>query len=205
MADRKIVLAVDDMPENLTLMRSILQDFFDIRLAKSGKMALDLLENLKVDLILLDIEMPGISGFEFLKRVKADDSLNKKTPVIFVTAHAGLDYIHDAISAGAKDYVLKPVNAEALYKKIDAVVGMPDYRISSTEGNLRSLKTALAAGDSVRADTLFKELANLVNDQNVHQRQYAEDIGSLVLCFEYDKAIKKVEAFLDYLARSKKS
>jgi len=203
MAERRIVLAVDDMPENLTLMRSMLQDFFDIRLAKSGKMALALLENLKVDLILLDIEMPGMSGFEFMKRIKTDDSMNKKTPVIFVTAHAGLDYIHDAISAGAKDYVLKPVNAEALYKKIDAIIGMPEYTVSSLEGNLLSLKAALTCGDSIKADSLFKELVNLINDQNVHQRQYAEDIGALVLGFEYEKGIKKIDALLDYLARNK--
>ena len=55
MSDRKIILAVDDMPESLTIMRTLLQDYFDIRLAKTGKLALNLLENTKVDLIFLDI------------------------------------------------------------------------------------------------------------------------------------------------------
>ena len=203
MAEKRIVLVVDDMTENLTIMRSMLQDYFDVRLAKSGKMALSLLENQKVDLVLLDIEMPGISGFELIRRIKSYDTPNKKTPIIFVTSHADLDYIHDAVMAGVKDYILKPVNADALYKKIDTVIGMPEYTIHSLEGNLRSLKAAITSGDSVQAENILAEIISTSGDQNINKRQYAEDVEKLILAFEYEKALAKIEAFLNYLAREK--
>ena len=203
MAERRTILVVDDMTENLTFMRSLLQDYFDVRLAKSGKMAISLLENVKVDLILLDIEMPGMSGFELIRRIKSYDSLNKKTPIIFVTSHADVDYIHNAISAGAKDYILKPVKEEALYKKIEAVIGMPEHTISSLEGNLKSLAAAVSSGDSAKAESILAELDSLSSGQNVHKRQYAEDVKKLILAFEYEKGLKKIEAFLNYLSREK--
>ena len=203
MAEKRIILVVDDMTENLTLMRSMLQDYFDVRLAKSGRIAMSLLENVKVDLILLDIEMPSMSGFELIRRIKLYETPNKKTPIIFVTSHADVEYIHEAVTAGAKDYILKPVKAEALYKKIDAVMGMPEFKINSLEGNLRSLKSAVTSGDSVQAESLLAELGSLVSGQNIHIRNYAEDVEKLILAYEYEKGLKKIEAFLDYLSREK--
>ena len=203
MAAKRIVLVVDDMTENLTLMRSMLQDYFDVRLAKSGRMAISLLESLKIDLVLLDIEMPGMSGFELIRRIRSYDTPNKKTPIIFVTSHADLDYIHEAVMAGVKDYILKPVNAEALHKKIGSVIGMPEFKIHSLEGILRSIKTAVTSGDGSQAEGLLTELGNLVSEEEIHKRQYAEDVEKLILAFEYEKGLAKIEAFLAYLARER--
>ena len=203
MGERKIILVVDDMAENLTIMRSMLQDYFDVRLAKSGKMALSLLDDVKVDLILLDIEMPAMSGFELIRRVKSYDGPNKKTPIIFVTSHADAENIHDAITAGAKDYVLKPVKAEALFKKIDAIIGMPEHKLNSLDGNINFLKAAVIAGDSARCESLLKELLTIVKDQNVHKRQYAQDIAKLLLALEYEKGLEKIESFINYLSRAR--
>jgi putative two-component system response regulator len=203
MEDRKIILVVDDMSENLTFMRSILQDYFDVRLAKSGKIALELLDNLKVNLILLDIEMPAMSGFELIRRVKINDSINKKTPIIFVTSHGNRDYIDDAIKAGAKDYVLKPVDPDALYKKIGAIIGMPEHKLNSLEGNLMSLKSAVTLGDSVRAESLSLELSNLAVKHTTHSKKYAEDIEAYIRKFDFEKGLKTIESFLSYLDRTK--
>ena len=203
MAEKRKILVVDDMTENLTLMRSMLQDYFDVRLAKSGKMAISLLEEVKVDLILLDIEMPTMSGFELIRRIKSYDTPNNKTPIIFVTSHGNKDYIHDAARAGVKDYILKPVKEEALYKKIDAVIGMPECTANPLEGNINSLKNAVSSGDSAMAEALLIELDNLVSGENIHKRQYAEDIGKLILAYEYEKGLNKIEAFLNYLSREK--
>ena len=127
MTGKKIILAVDDMPENLMLLGSLLEKYFDVRLAKSADMALNILGRIKVDLILLDIVMPEMSGFEFLNLLYSRNSLNKKAPVIFITSHADLDVIGKAIKAGAKDYIVKPIIAETLYKKINAVIGIPEH------------------------------------------------------------------------------
>ena len=200
MSTKKIILVVDDMPENLTLIRSLLKDYFDVRLAKSGKMALGLLENLKVDLILLDVEMPGMSGFEFLRQLDDKDSLNRKTPVIFITSHGERDLINDAINAGAKDYLLKPINAEALFKKIDNVIGMPEIKTSPLEGNLKFLLSAAESGDSEQIESIVKVLLEITRSKDERIRNSMEDIAKLMYDFDYEKGIKKTNEFLHNLS-----
>ena len=203
MSHKKIILAVDDMSENLTIIRSMLADYFDVRLAKSAKMALSLLDELKVDLILLDIEMPGISGFEFLKRLVDRKSINKTTPVIFVTSHADKRLFAEAINAGAKAYLLKPITSEALYKKIDAVIGMPEEKLNPIEDKLRSLMAAAAAGNSDHAESIVKELVILAKDQHVQNSFYVEDIEKFIKGFEYERGIIRIREYLDYLTLGK--
>jgi putative two-component system response regulator len=206
MASRKIILAIDDMAENLTLMRSMLEEYFDIRLAKSAKMALELLDNLRVDLILLDIEMPGMTGFEFLEQFTSRHPDNKKTPVIFVTSHADKDFINRAINAGAKDYLLKPLKASALYKKIDTVIGMPETKTihNPLEEKLNDLFAVAGSGDGTRAEILAKELNALAIGQNSINRNYVREIVEMIGRYEYDKAIKKIKEFQEYLLANKK-
>ena len=204
MKERKIILAVDDMPESLTLLRSILKDYFDIRVAKSAKMALGLLNNLQVALILLDIEMPGMSGFEFLRQVNVKDSLNKDTPVIFVTSHADKKFISQALDNGAKGYLLKPIKADALYKKIDAVIGMPENKNSLLEKKLNSLMVAAASGDSGQVESLAKELLVITKGQEAHIHSTMEDIAKLMLNFDYEKGIIKIKELLHNLSLKRK-
>jgi CheY-like chemotaxis protein len=132
---KKIVLAVDDMPINLATMRSILQNDFDIRLSKSANTALVMLNTFKVDLILLDIEMPEMSGFEFLNRIRnnADHPEQKDIPVIFVTSHSSPDFVSQASAAGAVDYVVKPVIPVELLKKVYAVLEAAEKRPPAKE------------------------------------------------------------------------
>jgi putative two-component system response regulator len=119
--NKKIVLAVDDMSMYLRTVKVILEKYFDVRMAKSGESALSILGTTKVDLILLDIEMPGISGFETLELIrKLPDAAD--TPVIFVTSHVTTELITKAIKKGAKDYVMKPFDHELLLRKVFAAV-----------------------------------------------------------------------------------
>ncbi|MDR2135272.1 MAG: response regulator [Treponema sp.] len=123
--NKRIILAVDDMPVNLAAIRGILQEDFDMRLSKSAKSALAMLNTVKVDLILLDVEMPEMSGFEFLDAVKnnAERPDLKGIPVIFVTSHAAEDFIARAAAAGAAGYVVKPVNPRLLRDTIESALG----------------------------------------------------------------------------------
>jgi signal transduction histidine kinase/CheY-like chemotaxis protein len=115
---KKIILAVDDMPLNLTAIRTILRDDFDIRLAKSPVAALGMLNTVKVDLILADVEMPEMSGFEFVDRLR-NNAEQKDIPVIFVTSHEAPDVIERVVSYGA-GYVVKPVIPRILLEKVKA-------------------------------------------------------------------------------------
>jgi CheY-like chemotaxis protein len=116
---REIILAVDDMPLNLTAIRTILRNDFDIRLTKSPVAALAMLNTVKVDLILVDIEMPEMSGFEFADRLRnnAGHPEQKDIPVIFVTSHETPDVIEQIVSRGA-GYVVKPVIPRILLEKV---------------------------------------------------------------------------------------
>jgi putative two-component system response regulator len=120
---KKIILAVDDMPLNLTAMRTILRDDFDIRLAKSAGTALTMLNTVKADLLLVDIEMPEMSGFEFVDRLRnnAEHPGQKDIPVIFVTSHETPDVIEQVISRGA-GYVVKPIVPQVLLEKVRAAL-----------------------------------------------------------------------------------
>ena len=114
---KKVILAVDDMPSNLIAIKNILESLFDVRLVKEGEQALDLLKREKVDLVLLDIEMPGYTGFELLQVMQEDPAL-AHIPVIFVTTHATPAFVRRAATTGAKGYILKPFKPSLLLQKV---------------------------------------------------------------------------------------
>jgi len=118
---KKIILAVDDMAASLTTIRAILQREYDVRLAKSAALALEILKQIKVNLILLDIEMPEISGLEFVGLLKKSPEL-KNIPVIFVTSHANPQFIDQAMAFEAEGYIVKPFIPEALIKRVKSVL-----------------------------------------------------------------------------------
>jgi putative two-component system response regulator len=120
---KKVILAVDDMPLNLTTMRTILHNDFDLRIAKSGGTALSILNSTKVDLILTDIEMPEMSGFELVDRLRTNSEApgQKDIPVIFVTSHDTPDIVGQVASRGA-GYVVKPVAPQVLLEKVNSAL-----------------------------------------------------------------------------------
>lgn len=121
---KKIILTIDDVSMNLAIIKNVLSKYFDVRLAKSGELALFILGSVKVDLILLDIEMPGMSGFEFLNIIREIPDV-RDTPIIFVTSHATASTISKASQAGAKDYIVKPINVSILKEKVFKALDMP--------------------------------------------------------------------------------
>jgi len=104
-----LILAVDDEASNLQLLRQILQDHYRLRFAKDGPRALELAREERPDLILLDVMMPGMSGYEVCAALKADPAL-AAIPVIFVTALNDTDDELEGFAAGAVDYITKPVS-----------------------------------------------------------------------------------------------
>jgi putative two-component system response regulator len=121
MADKLIILAVDDMSMNLRTIKTILEKEYDVRLAKSGEAALGILKNTPVKLVLLDIEMPGMSGFDVIDEMKKLPG-GGNIPVIFITSHATPDLVVSAYDHGAGDYIIKPINPQVLEKKVEALL-----------------------------------------------------------------------------------
>ncbi|GMO53300.1 MAG: hypothetical protein Ta2G_11180 [Termitinemataceae bacterium] len=119
--DNKIILAVDDSAVGLRSVKTILEDRYTIRVAKTTGLASLALKNEHIDLILLDIEMPGdMSGIDYLKELKQDPA-TKDIPVIMVTGHTAFKLITEATKNGATDYVVKPIDPAMLHEKVLAV------------------------------------------------------------------------------------
>ena len=109
---------IDDTPGNLTVLRKCLTDHhYRVAVAKNGKVALERVKRIRPDLILLDVLMPGMDGFEVCRQLKADD-MTRAIPVIFMTA---LDTAEDKVKgfeAGAEDYVTKPLNNKEVLARV---------------------------------------------------------------------------------------
>ncbi|MEK9544182.1 MAG: response regulator, partial [Luminiphilus sp.] len=105
-----VILAVDDLPENRELVSRLLQKTgHTVITAESGEEALELLDTMGVDVVLLDLVMPGIGGAEVLRQLKDNEQL-RATPVVMISGQQDMDQIVGCIEAGADDYLLKPFN-----------------------------------------------------------------------------------------------
>jgi putative two-component system response regulator len=108
--DKRTILVVDDTPDNLSLMSGLLRGEYKVKLAPSGERALQIAAgDGKPDLILLDIMMPDMDGYEVLRRLRADPA-TRSIPVIFLTAMTGKDDEKTGLDLGAVDYITKPIN-----------------------------------------------------------------------------------------------
>lgn len=106
---RPLILLVDDEANNLQVLRHILQDDYRLMFAKDGHKALQLVQTEKPDLILLDVMMPDMDGYEVCRRLKANTG-TQHIPVIFVTALADVNDEKTGFELGAVDYITKPVS-----------------------------------------------------------------------------------------------
>ena len=126
MKDNKTILIVDDNEVNLDILLSILNDY-DVIPAKSGSSALEILSAEKIDLVLLDIMMPDMNGFDVCKYLKFDDK-TKHIPVMFITAKHGADDIKKGFDVGAVDYITKPFNALELLSRVNTHLQLKFYQ-----------------------------------------------------------------------------
>ncbi|MDR1622490.1 MAG: response regulator [Synergistaceae bacterium] len=118
---KKIILAIDDEPTNLTRINHILKPYFDVRVCSVGKQALFMLMQFKPDLILLDIEMPGMTGFDFMEQCR-ERFPGWDVPVIFVTSHKNQNSVALASQEGAVGYIGKPFVPQTLLSKVCTVL-----------------------------------------------------------------------------------
>ncbi len=120
----KLVLAVDDDQDNLTLLSGILQhEGYRVETAQSGEEALERLKTISPDLILLDINMPGMSGYETLTEIRKRETY---VSVIFVSARAETEEVASGLDAGADDYVCKPFDPIELLARVRAQLRIQD-------------------------------------------------------------------------------
>lgn len=118
MPERPLILIVDDIAKNLQVLGAVLyQENYEIAMADSGAGALETLEEITPELILLDIMMPEMDGYEVCEKIKSNPRL-KDIPIIFLTAKNETENIIKGFQLGAADYVTKPFNAEELIARV---------------------------------------------------------------------------------------
>jgi CheY-like chemotaxis protein len=115
--ERKKILVVDDTEWNRDLIVQLLEDEYTVLQAVDGEDGVRVTEQEKPDLILMDLGMPVMDGWEATRKIKANDAL-KHIPIIAVTSHAMIGDEIEARKAGCDDYLSKPVDDEELLKKI---------------------------------------------------------------------------------------
>ena len=115
----RLLVVDDDRVNRLVMQRYLETEGHQVSLAADGEEALGLLARKTFDMVLLDIEMPGMNGFQVLEKMTADPLL-REVPVVVVSGVEGLDSVVRCIQMGAEDYLTKPVNRVLLKARIDA-------------------------------------------------------------------------------------
>ncbi|GHU46952.1 hypothetical protein FACS1894200_01540 [Spirochaetia bacterium] len=119
--DKYKLLAIDDSKVDLMVICNFLKTKYDLRVSKSASNSIIYLEKNHVDLILLDIEMPDMSGFEFLHEIRKNPQY-LETPIIIVSSHSTEEFYKHAKDASAFDVLAKPVNPALLEEKIEHAI-----------------------------------------------------------------------------------
>lgn len=117
------ILAVDDEPANLLLLQRLLQRTYQVTCAPNGQTALDMLTHMPFDLVLLDIMMPDLSGYEVLERIRAD-SATADIPVILISALTEAKAISQGLEIGANDYITKPIDPDVTIARIQTQMAL---------------------------------------------------------------------------------
>jgi DNA-binding NarL/FixJ family response regulator len=131
---RDTVLVVDDQPESLRMLTDTLEGSgITVLVATSGQAALDLLDHIVPDLVLMDAVMPGMDGFEATVRIKANPA-SRHVPVIFMTGLTESEHVIEGFEVGGVDYVRKPVNVHELLARVRVHMGHARAVQASTVG-----------------------------------------------------------------------
>jgi len=158
------ILLVDDRKENIELLSSFLTNRgYKIRSALNGTMALNTIKAKKPDLILLDIEMPGMNGYDVCKKLKSNPE-TENIPIIFISAHDDIDAKIKAFQMGGVDYIPKPFANEEVVARVKMHLELADYQ--------HDLEAKIQEG--------LIEIKHLNEDLELTQREMTITLGTLM-------------------------
>lgn len=157
--ERSCILAIDDTPANLFALGAALEGEYEMQFASAGPMGIALALEDPPDLILLDVMMPEVDGYETLRRIRAEPKL-KHIPVVFVTALTDSDSEVSGLSLGAADYVTKPINVEVVRRRVCNLIERENLRKEVEENRDRLEALVLERTMALSIATKATEAAN---------------------------------------------
>ncbi len=161
------VLVVDDMPDNLSLISSLLLDRYHVRVTTSGEKALSLIEQHTPDLVLLDVIMPGMDGYEVCNRIR-NNPRSQDVPVLFLSAQNEVDDERSGLAFGANDYLRKPVAPPILLARLETQLRLKEAKDQLREQNDHLDRQVLARTRELEAmhDVTILALASLAETRD---------------------------------------
>ena len=116
--EQKIIIVVDDNNANLVACKKILKPYYEVYPVPSAAKMFDLMKHVRPDLILLDVDMPDMNGYEAAGKLQQDDAF-REIPIVFLSGRDDATSEMFGLNMGAKDYIHKPFNSELLLKRIE--------------------------------------------------------------------------------------
>lgn len=163
--NRHRILIIDDMPKNIQVAASILQkNGYQMAFAQDGPTALAQIDSKRFDLILLDIMMPQMDGFEVCRRIKANPN-HRDIPIIFLTAKDDADSIVKGFELGAMDYLTKPFNGAELQARVKTQLELYHSKKELIETNAR-LSEEIA--ERIKAEQELERSKEKYHDLSIH-------------------------------------
>ncbi len=172
--NQHLIMIVDDSTTNIDILASTLKDQYRITIAKSGETALSRLEKQIPDLILLDVVMPGMDGFEVCRRLKKDPA-TLQIPVIFITAMEEAEQKTKGFSLGAVDYIVRPFHAAEVRARVKTHLSLQDLNKALALQN-RTINQALKE-KSRQLDALIANLPGMVYHSRCHDGWHMEFVS----------------------------
>ena len=174
---KKNILIIDDIPDNLTVLSELLiAEGYTVRPVTSGPAALKTIANAIPDLILLDIKMPEMDGFQVCRRIKADEKL-KDIPVIFISAYGEETEKIKAFDAGGVDYILKPFHSGEIYARVKTHLSLAEAK-----KNLENLNYNLEKMVFQRTMQLEESNAKIRKSEEMFSKTFHSNPLSMIIC-----------------------
>ena len=189
-----VILLVDDNPQNLQVLGNLLQEEkYEIEFAVNGEAALEWLKDRQFDLILLDLNMPGMNGFEVCKKIRSGEG-KYEVPVIFLSAESERESILKGFEVGAQDYVTKPFDTRELLARVKTQLDLK----SKTE-KLEKINEWLGKKiDNWLKVSVGKPTGRVTSDLSAKLIEFDKNQSFVLkdICLELSTSIKEIEKLI---------
>jgi len=178
-AIRAKILVVDDTKTNIEVLEGILSAHYDVIVAMNGKKALFLAEKVHPDLILLDVMMPEMDGYELTDHIKHNE-IYSHLPIILLTARTTEDDQHKALLTGADGYITKPFKIRDLQLRIDNLIANRQRIYTETPAPSEEPADTMNADDREFLDRAAQCVYKHISDSDYDREAFARDMGTSV-------------------------